>query len=99
MFYYEIQQMSFIAPFFYATQIINLKLIFEVSVNHDEVEGLSANGGILIHLGNYFSIVNFFNFPHTVYFLFSLFLYQLHINKQTRDTLLEIKISLLGEIG
>ena len=40
---YEIQQMSF-----YATQIIHPFLNSRISANHDKVEGLLANGEILI---------------------------------------------------
>ena len=45
----EIHQMSFTPPFpFYATQIINPFHNSRILANHDKVDGLSANGEILI---------------------------------------------------
>ena len=42
-----VNQMSFMPPF-YATQIINPFLTSRISANHDKVDGLLANGAILI---------------------------------------------------
>ena len=45
------QQMSFIHTLhFYATQIINPFLNLRVSVNHDKVNGISANVGQTINM-------------------------------------------------
>ena len=47
-YYYEIHQMFFIPPSFYVTYIIIPFLNSSISANHDKVDGLTANGEILV---------------------------------------------------